>query len=61
MSDTGPIVSRALRRDCPFRVIQTMPGRFAVIERLSGDVVEAGFTGWESAWAWIANRLDGRA
>jgi hypothetical protein len=38
-----------------------MPGRFAVIERLSGDVVEAGFTGWESAWAWIANRLDGRA
>jgi hypothetical protein len=55
------MTSRTLRRRCRYRVVETMPGRFAVIERFSGDVVEAGFAGWESAWAWVANRLDGRA
>jgi hypothetical protein len=37
-----------------------MPKRFAVIERLSGDVVEAGFETYEAGWAFIANHLDRR-
>ena len=60
MSD-GPIVSRSLRRNCRWRVIATMPGRFAVIERMSDNVVEAGFVSYEAAWAYIVNQLlDGR-
>jgi hypothetical protein len=38
-----------------------MPGRFAVIERLSDNVVEAGFVTYEAAWSFIVNQLlDGR-
>jgi hypothetical protein len=32
-----------VQRRCRYRVVGVMQGRFAVIERLSGDVVEAGF------------------
>ena len=56
-----PIVSRHLRHTCPFRVIQTMPGRFAVVERRTDNIIEAGFDTFESAWTWIINRMDGRA
>ena len=60
MSD-GPIVSSRLRHHCPFRVVATMPGRFAVIERLSDNVIEAGFVSYEAAWSHIVNvLLDGR-
>jgi hypothetical protein len=51
---------RTERRKCRYRVVQTMPTRFAVIERLSGDVVAAGFETYEAGWSWIANKLDGR-
>jgi hypothetical protein len=38
-----------------------MPGRFAVIERLSDNVIEAGFVSYEAAWSHIVNvLLDGR-
>jgi len=56
MSD-GPIVSRSLRRRCPYRVEQLHPGRFIVVERMGGDVVEAGFVSYEAAWGYIVNQL----
>jgi hypothetical protein len=50
-----------LRRDCKYGVVSLMLGRFAVIDRRSGDVVEAGFRSFEAGWVWIAQRLEGRA
>jgi hypothetical protein len=38
-----------------------MPGRFAVVERRTDNIIEAGFDTFESAWVWIVNRMDGRA
>jgi hypothetical protein len=61
MSD-GPIVSPSLRRRCPYRVEQLQPGRFIVVERGTGNVIEAGFVSYEVAWGYIVNELlDGRA
>jgi hypothetical protein len=55
------MTSRTLRRRCPFRVEQVQPGRFIVVERRTSNVVEAGFSSYEKAWSWIANRIEGRA
>jgi hypothetical protein len=55
-----PIVSRHLRRTCPYRVIQPMPGRFAVVERRTDNIIEAGFESYEAAWSRIMVLLDGR-
>jgi hypothetical protein len=60
MSD-GPIVSRSLRRSCPYRVEQLQPGRFIIVERGTGNVVEAGFVSYAAAWSYIVNEsLEGR-
>jgi hypothetical protein len=57
-----PRIPRSQRLKCRYRVVEVMPKtRYAVIERISGNVVEAGFTTYEAGWAWIANKLDGRA
>jgi hypothetical protein len=36
-----------------------MPGRFAVIERISDNVIEAGFVTYEAAWGYIVYQLLG--
>jgi len=59
-SAPAPRIPRSRRGRCPLRVVEVMPKRFAVIERLSGDVVEAGFETYEAGWAFIANHLDRR-
>jgi len=61
MSDVAPAPPPRIQRRCRYRVVGVMQGRFAVIERLSGNVVEAGFTSYEPAWSHIVNKLlDGR-
>jgi hypothetical protein len=52
---------RSKRNRCRYRVVGVQQGRFAVVERRTDNIVEAGFDSYEAAWAWIANRLDGRA
>jgi hypothetical protein len=62
MSDIAPAPPPRVQRRCRYRVVGSgIPGRFAVIERISGDMVEAGFDSYEAAWSWIVNRVDGRA
>jgi hypothetical protein len=38
-------------------VVSLMLGRFAVIDRRSGNVVEAGFRSFEQGWIWVAERV----
>jgi hypothetical protein len=57
-SDWTPL-PRRLRRTCPLGVVQVMPGRFAILHRRSGTIVEAGFNDFEGAWARVAQRLEG--
>jgi hypothetical protein len=33
---------------------------YAVVERLSGDLVQGGFTSDRAAWTWLINCIDGR-
>jgi hypothetical protein len=53
-----PRIPRHQRRR--YRVEELDIDHFAVVERLTSDVVEAGFESYTAAWTWIANRLDGR-
>jgi hypothetical protein len=52
----GPLPHK-LRRDCRYGVVSLMLGRFAVIDRRSGTVVEAGFRSFEQGWVWVAERV----
>jgi hypothetical protein len=57
MSHVASAPPPRVQRRCRYRIVGVMRGRFAVIERLSGNVVEAGFTNYEAGWEYIANRL----
>jgi hypothetical protein len=59
VSDWMPL-PRAARRTCPLGVVKLID-RFAVLDRRTGTIVEAGFDSFERGWIWIAKRLEGRA
>jgi len=45
---------------CCYRPEQLWPHWYAVVERGTSAIVISGFSSYEAAWSWIANRLDAR-
>ena len=43
-----------------YGVEQLWPHWYAVVERQTSAIVLSGFSSYEAAWSWIANRLDAR-
>jgi hypothetical protein len=40
--------------------VERLGDHYAVVDRLSGDVVQGGFTSDRLAWTWLINCIDGR-
>jgi hypothetical protein len=50
---------RLHRRPVRWRVEQVGPTDFAVVSVFDSSIIEAGFTSYSEAWAWIAAHLPG--
>jgi len=56
----GDALYRSYHSRCRYRAEQLWPGWYAVVERQTSAIVISGFSSYEAAWSWIANRLDAR-
>ena len=56
----GDALYRSYHTRCRYRAEQLWPCWYAVVERRTSAIVITGFSSYEAAWSWIANRLDAR-